>query len=230
MALYPDLLSFEPLGALLPSGASLRDYEESHLIFRNTTTGTLPSAPSPCYAFRMPFLEEQFGEWKPVSRTAGIIWLCVYGLFLLYAAFDRSGFLFPDYANLIIHEGGHFFFSWFGRTIMILGGTLGELLVPLLCAAYFFAQRDVFGVAFSGFWFLENFPYIGAYMADARAGALPLVGGGEHDWEILLGQWGLLMKDQAIGGTMRAIGWIGMLATVAWLAFRVFSQDRSASN
>jgi hypothetical protein len=99
----------------------------------------------------MPFLEAQFGDWKPVSRTSGIAWLCVYALFLLYAAFNRSGFLFPDYVNLIIHESGHFFFSWFGRTIMILGGTLGELIVPLLCAIYFFTQRELFGVAFSVF-------------------------------------------------------------------------------
>jgi hypothetical protein len=57
------------------------------------------------------FLEEQFGEWKPVSRGAGIAWLCFYGLFLVYAFTSRSGFLILDYVNLIIHEGGHFFFS-----------------------------------------------------------------------------------------------------------------------
>jgi hypothetical protein len=71
------------------------------------------------------FLEDKFGAWKPVSRFARIGWRCFYALFLLYAFLDRSGFLFLDYVNLIIHEGGHFFFSWFGYTIMILGGTLG---------------------------------------------------------------------------------------------------------
>lgn len=177
----------------------------------------------------MAFLEGQLGDWKPVSRRAGIVCLCAYTLFLLYAAFDRTGFLFPDNANLIIHEGGHFFFSWFGRTIMILGGTLGELLVPFLCAIYFFTQREVFGVAFSCFWFFENFPYIGTYMADARAGVLPLVGGGEHDWETLFSQWGIIMKDQNIGATVRYLGWVGMIATVAWLAYRIFLADPSAS-
>jgi hypothetical protein len=169
----------------------------------------------------MAFLEEKFGEWKPVSRAAGIGWLCAYGLFLLYALANRSGFLFFDYVNLIIHEGGHFFFSWFGYTIMILGGTLGELLAPLLCAIYFFWQRETTGFAFCGFWFFENFPYIGTYMADARAQALPLVGSGEHDWEILFGQWGLLAQDQKIGGMMRTLGWLGMIATMAWLAYRM---------
>src|SRR5437588_7670952 len=130
----------------------------------------------------MTLLEEKFGDWKPVSRGARIGWLCFYTLFLLYAFTDRSGFLILDYVNLIIHEGGHFFFSWFGSTITILGGTLGELLVPLFCAIYFFWQREATGFAFSFFWFFENFPYIGGYMADARSAALPLVGAEESDW------------------------------------------------
>ena len=168
----------------------------------------------------MAFLEDKFGEWRPVSRVAGIAWLCFYALFLLYALANRSGFLFLDFVNLIIHEGGHFFFSWFGNTIRILGGTLGELFVPLLCAVYFFWQREAIGFAFSSFWFFENFPYIGAYMADARTAALPLVGSGDSDWEILFTQWGLLAQDQKIGGIMRTLGWLGMLATMAWLANR----------
>jgi hypothetical protein len=178
----------------------------------------------------MPFLEDRFGEWKPVPRGTGIAWLCVYALFLLYAYFDNSGFLFPDYVNLIIHEGGHFFFSWFGHTIMILGGTLGELIVPLLCAAAFFWQREATGFAFSMFWFFENFPYIGTYMADARTASLPLVGSEESDWTILFTQWGILAQDQKIGGIMRALGWLGMLATMGWLAYRTRHDAAAKSN
>lgn len=170
---------------------------------------------------KMAFLEDQLGEWKPVSRSAGIAWLCFYGLFLFYAYLNRSGFLILDYVNLIIHEGGHFFFSWFGDTMHILGGTLGELIVPLLCAGYFFWQRETTGVAFSFFWFFENFPYIGTYMADARSESLPLVGSDTGDWTILFGQWGLLLQDQKIGRIMHILGWMGMIATVAWLAWRV---------
>ena len=177
----------------------------------------------------MPPFEEKLGEWKPVSRITGIAWLCFYALFLLYAFADRSGFLILDYVNLIIHEGGHFFFSWFGNTIMILGGTLGELLVPLLCALYFFLQREATAFAFCSFWFFENFPYIGTYMAGARTAALPLVGSGDSDWEILFAKWGLLAQDQKIGAFMRTLGWLGMLATMAWLAYRL-RQDVAQSN
>ena len=172
-------------------------------------------------------LADRFGPWKPVSRLGGIGWLCFYFLFLLYAARNSYQFLLLDYVNLIIHEGGHFFFSWFGQTIMVLGGTLGELIVPLLCAIYFFIQRETMGFAFCGFWFFENFPYIGTYMADARDQALPLVGGGEHDWGTLFGQWGLLEHDHAIGAATRDIGWVGMLMVVGWFSFRFYRSNWS---
>lgn len=161
--------------------------------------------------------ERPEGDWRPVSRAALVGWLAFYALFLLHAATDGDGFLLIDNVNLIVHEGGHFFFSWFGETMGILGGTLGELLAPLLIAIYFFWHRQTVALAFAAFLFFENFLYIGVYMADARSLALPLVGSGEHDWEILFSQWGVLGHDRAIGGLTRRLGWIGMLATLAWL-------------
>jgi len=59
-------------------------------------------------------------------------------------------------------------------------------------------------------------------MSDARAQNLPLVGSGEHDWNILFSQWGVLMQDRAIGATTRWLGWCGMLAMLAWLAWMHF--------
>lgn len=107
------------------------------------------------------------------------------------------------------------------------GGTLLELIVPLACGAYFFAKREVAGVAFCLFWFFENFLYIGVYMADARAQALPLVGSGDHDWAILFGQWGMLAHDRGIGQMTRIIGWAGMIAVVVWLGLRMRSRATS---
>src|SRR5713226_8091851 len=113
-------------------------------------------------------------DWTGVSHAKLAGWLVFYALFLLHAVTNNTGFLILDHVNLVIHEAGHFFFGWFGNTIGILGGTLGELLVPLLIAAYFFWHRDTAGTSFAAFWFFENFLYIGTYMADARSLALPL--------------------------------------------------------
>jgi len=165
-------------------------------------------------------------SWTRVSRLGGGIVLALYLLFLLYAWRDDSGFLFLDFVNLPIHEAGHYFFTWFGHTIMILGGTLGELIVPLLCALFFFYHRQTYGLAFSLFWFFENFLYIGTYMADARTLVLPLVNSDESDWTILFDQWGVLVYDQKIGHFTRQIGWLGMFAVVVWLASRIYIDSR----
>jgi len=171
----------------------------------------------------MSLFEERFGPWKPIRRGAAIAWLVAYALFFLYALANSSGFLFIDFANLAIHEAGHPFFGLFGSYgLMILGGTLAELLVPFLCAAYFFFRREIAGFAFAMFWLFENFLYIGTYMSDARALALPLVGSGDHDWNILFGLWGVLPRDTAIGSATRFLGWVGMLVVWIWLAWRAF--------
>lgn len=166
--------------------------------------------------------------WDYVSHFAGGAWLLAYSLFLLHAFRDTSGFLFPDYVNLMIHEAGHLFFSWGGQTLMLLGGTLGELLVPLLCGLFFFFHGQTLGFAFSSFWFFENFLYIGTYMKDARANALPLVNSDMGDWTILFGQWGILSADLKIGHFVRTMGWLGMFATVGWLAYRAYRGSQAA--
>ena len=82
--------------------------------------------------------------WKPISRSGVIAWLVFYALFLAYAFSAHGGFLFIDSANLVVHEGGHNLFGWFGPTLGLYGGTLLQWLVPFLLAIYFFTQRQIF--------------------------------------------------------------------------------------
>jgi len=83
-------------------------------------------------------------------------------------------FLFLDYVNLIIHEGGHFFLQLVRQHHHDSGGTLGELLVPLLCAIYFSGSAKLLASLLQLLVLRKNFPYIGTYMADARSASLPL--------------------------------------------------------
>ena len=163
--------------------------------------------------------------FAPVSRGALLAWVVFYGVFFLYAAADSSGFLILDHANLMFHEAGHVVFSWAGYYTRILGGTLGEVIVPLVCALVFVRRGETTAVAFCTFWFFENFLYIATYMGDARRSALPLVGGDESDWTILFSHWGVLGDDRAIALVTRAVGWMGMLATVAWLVWMHLRSD-----
>ena len=164
--------------------------------------------------------------WKPVSRPVALAWVGFYVLFLGYAFSAHGGYLFIDSANLVVHEGGHNLFGWFGPTLGLWGGTLLQWLVPLLLAGYFFAQRQISGFVFCLFFFFENWLYTATYMADARAEQLPLVTTGdpdfvEHDFHAIFSSLGVLDYDTKIAMAVRTLGWCGMLACVVWLAVRV---------
>jgi hypothetical protein len=164
-------------------------------------------------------LEEQ---WKPVSRPVLGAWMLFYVSFLGYAFSAHGGFLFIDSANLIVHEGGHNLFGWFGSTLGLWGGTLLQWLVPLLLAGYFFTERQTTGFVFCLFFFFENWLYTATYMADARVQVLPLVTTGdpdlvEHDFFAIFSSLGVLNHDTQIAAVVRCFGWLGMLAVLAWL-------------
>jgi len=154
-----------------------------------------------------------------VSRNALIGWAIGYAAFLIYAATNTTGFLVIDYANLMFHEAGHVVFSWADYYTEILGGTLGQLIVPLVCTLVFLRRGETTAVACCAFWGFENLLYIATYMGDARRAALPLVGGDESDWTILFSHWGVLGFDQTIAAVTRGLGWMGMIGSVAWLVW-----------
>jgi hypothetical protein len=169
---------------------------------------------------------DEFGfdqPWKPVSKPALGAWIVFYVAFLAYAFAAHGGFLFIDMANLIVHEGGHNLFGWFGPTIGLWGGTLLQWLVPFLLAVYFFTQRETAGFVFCTFFFFENWLYTATYMADARALVLPLVTTGDpefakHDFNAIFSSLGVLAYDTRIATVVRLVGWCGMIATVIWFA------------
>lgn len=126
--------------------------------------------------------------------------------------------------NLVVHEAGHLFFGWFGRLPGVAGGTVMELLVPVLVAVLFFRHRDDFGVAVALFWLGTALVDVGVYAADARNQALPLVspvtGSPEHDWTYLLMRFGALRHDRLIGTLFRRAGLAAMAAGLvggAWI-------------
>lgn len=110
------------------------------------------------------------------------------GLFVFYLQWLRKENYFSllDFVNLAFHEAGHLFLGFFGRFIMMSGGTVFQLLIPAVCAAHLRRQGNRLGWQLCVFWFGENLLNISNYAADAITQALPLVGGGEHDWTYLL--------------------------------------------
>jgi hypothetical protein len=71
-------------------------------------------------------------------------------------------------------------------------------------------------------WLAQNCWNVSVYIKDARAQQLPLAGGGEHDWAILLGQWGWLKGDQALGDSVFLLGVLLYLVAIlaGWALLR----------
>lgn len=144
--------------------------------------------------------------------------LALYGLLCLRA--PNTGRLL-DGVDLAIHETGHIVFSPFGEIMTALGGTLFQLIIPATFVAYFWRRRDRYAAGFALWWVAQNLWNISVYVRDARAQELPLVGGGEHDWNYLLGEAGWLARDVALGEATHALGVlvyliaIGVSATAA---------------
>ncbi len=121
-----------------------------------------------------------------------------------------------DGVDLAIHETGHLVFGPFGEFIGFAGGTIFQLLMPALFVGYFVRRGDHYAASVALWWIAQNCGNIAVYVADARAQELPLVGGGEHDWEYLLGRLGLLARDHAIARGITTVGYLLLFAATAW--------------
>jgi hypothetical protein len=181
-------------------------------------------------AEKLPFLQPFSEPWRPVSRAFLILACAFYLVFLLQAARGSGPLLMIDVIFVPIHEGGHLLFRWFGEFLAVAGGTVLQVAVPVLLGLYFALQRRILGTAFCFFFFFEQFLPISTYMADARAQELPLltVGSGDeviHDWNYWFCELGVIEHDTQIAHAVRIIGWIGMLAVVAWMLARGFRRD-----
>ena len=117
-------------------------------------------------------------------------------------------------ADLGLHEVGHVVFGIFGDYIGMWGGTLMQLLFPLAIAIHFFSRKNDFSAYVLLCWFGQNFFHIAPYIKDARAQALPLVGGVIHDWHYILSRAGLLNADQWIGNIVWAAGFAVIVYSV----------------
>jgi len=149
---------------------------------------------------------------------------------------NYTGESFLHLINLPFHEAGHLIFSPFGRFMMILGGSLGQVLMPLVCLGTFLIQtRDPFGASVALWWTAESLMDIAPYINDARDMELILLGGvtgketDGHDWNNLLTMTGLLNWDHRLAHMTYDIGIVLMLASYAWggwLLIRHYERSR----
>ncbi len=170
------------------------------------------------------------------GRYFAISLIALLTFFIFLNSVQSSVVLFFHNVNLPFHEAGHIVFSLFGNALLTsMGGTLLQFIMPLVCMfTFLFQNRDPFAAAIALWWVGENFVDIAPYIADARAGVLPLLGGntgqsapyGFHDWEFILGELGLSHLDLAISYLSQIFGIIVMIAAVVWALYELVNLRR----
>ncbi len=150
--------------------------------------------------------------------------------------------------DLAVHEFGHMLFMPFGieflgHTMMILGGSLTQVVFPLIFMFYFMrehenSRRDMHAAMVCLWWSSMNLLSVALYCADAGPMKLMLISGGTgqevegHDWNNLLRIWGVLHHYAGIARAMRAVAWIGCVAGIvagvvaAWNAGRQRTENQ----
>jgi len=145
--------------------------------------------------------------------------------YFLWCAYDPTQWHLIDGVNLLIHEAGHIVFRPFGEFMMIAGGSLFQIIMPLLFVGYFAYHRKFYSAALVLFWVGESILNVSVYAADSLALQLPLLGGSDsmHDWNYLLSSLNLLPATAKVAGTIRVLGTLTVIGAGVgsfWFASR----------
>ncbi len=155
---------------------------------------------------------------KQAINYLKLILIAVAGLYGAYCSRLPYEYGFIDGVDTLFHEAGHPLFGFFGSDfLMVLGGTLMQLIMPGIVILYFFFTRQKFSGAVSGVWLSQNLFNIANYANDAMLMELPLVGNGDrvHDWNYMLTEFGMLNKDYLISLAIHRAGVIMLVVSVA---------------
>lgn len=164
---------------------------------------------------------------------AGLLW---FGLDFIQMNYESNeiGRSFMHSVNLVFHEAGHMLFMPLGRTMTVLGGSLFQVLLPvMLMCAFLIINKDAFGAAVCLWWSGQSLLDLAPYIADATVQRLPLLGGGTgadrpgfHDWNTLLRPRGWLEYDQQIAVAADRAGALIIIVALCWGALALWREWR----
>jgi hypothetical protein len=151
------------------------------------------------------------GQWGQVGVA-----LAAAAYFFYYAA-TSTQWHFIDSVNLVIHEAGHIVFWPFGELMHALGGSLFQILFPLVYVGYFYFKKQYFSASLLLFWVGQNCINVSVYAGDAILMQLPLLGGDSsmHDWHAILTMLHALRYTPEVASAFYAGGCIVMLFAAA---------------
>jgi len=174
------------------------------------------------------------------GRCAAYVFFFVWG-WRLYAMDVGDADILGSFMHLIvlpIHEAGHLLFIPLGRFMTILGGSLFQVLLPLVLMASFMfgfggSRRDNFAASLMLWWAAMSIIDVAPYIWDAFDPKMMLLGGKTgaesdgHDWQNILGDLGLIKRAHLIAGIAHTVGLIVMLVAYTWGAALLYFQFKN---
>ncbi|MEJ5351664.1 MAG: hypothetical protein WHS65_08745 [Melioribacteraceae bacterium] len=148
---------------------------------------------------------------------------------IIFLIINGGKFIFIDYINLLIHEGGHGIFKIFGKFLHALGGTVVQIFIPAMFVFYYLKEEKIFLAQIFLVWLGENFLNISVYAADAKSQKLPLLGGKKafHDWNYILKELGILNYDFIAG---KIFYFFGILIFIAAILLPLYKKGYNKTN
>jgi hypothetical protein len=182
------------------------------------------------------YMEEKVNPFIFWGRAFVFVVMVVWGWkFLrldLVRDFDVIGRSFMHLPNLVFHEAGHVLFRPFGWFMTILGGSLGQLLMPgVLTGLFVFKYGNPFAAAACTWWLGQSSMDLAPYIDDAMDQKMVLLGGrtgadspGYHDWNNILGELNVLEKHRHYADIADTGGKLLIVLALVWGAVLLYRQ------
>lgn len=157
--------------------------------------------------------------------TTKTIIAALFSIYFLWCAYTPENVFFMHLIHLPIHEAGHIFFRIFGEFMGVAGGSLFQVIVPIVFFGYFLWHEKPFSASIVLFWVGSSIIDVYIYANDAQVMQLPLLSGltgaegGFHDWNYLLSETNLLNQTSFIARLIRFAGTLVTFAAIAGAFF-----------
>lgn len=196
-----------------------------------------PAPDRPALLGRLLYVPARVDRISFYGRCAAYLFIFVWG-WRLYGLDIGDADIMGSFMHLImlpIHEAGHILFIPFGRFMTVLGGSLFQVLLPLVLMASFMfgfggSRHDNFAASLMLWWAAMAIIDVAPYIWDAFDPKMLLLGGKTgaesdgHDWQNILGDLGLIKRAHLIAGMAHKLGLVVMLVAYAWGAALVYFQ------
>ncbi len=160
-----------------------------------------------------------------------LIFAILLSFYFLWIAWDPMQGSFLDNVDLPIHETGHLLFRPLGEFMMIAGGSLFQVIFPLIFAGYFVWRRQFYSAAIVMLWVGQSVLNVWVYASDAIVMQLVLTSGftgsegSFHDWNYLLTSTGLLESTKGVAKIIRFVGTFTIIIASISAVYFSFTRD-----